>query len=114
VRSIKGFIPQATKEVNNAHKGLKLTAEKKQELISIRASELAAEQVGNIETEGLRYTKSLVDIFLCGWEGKNFPPFPKEGKPSDYLMLPVLNKLARAINDISGELCGLTVSDSKN
>ena len=114
LEAIRGFLPQAKREISAENKSKKMTDEKRNELIAVKATSLAQKKIESIQGETLRYTRQLVDIFLCGWEGKGMPNFPDDGHPSAYLLPSTLGAISSEINRLTSELCGLTVDESKN
>jgi len=88
------------------------TPEEVSSMIFGRAQDLADE--AGIDVEKTKETRELIDLFLCGWEGKGFPPFPEDGKPSEYLKIDAITEIFGAVSKNLEALTGLAVSDRKN
>lgn len=110
----KPFEAQAKREINAESKGAKISKEKLTRRVPDRMMKLAIES-GKITLLDLaQYNSKMIDMFLVGWSGKNFPDFPKSGKPSEMFRANDIDKLMSMINKNLASLAGLEVEDKKN
>jgi hypothetical protein len=94
----------------------------RKELMPLVVAEMTrlAREAGEMDSrDGFADTREMIDIFLCGWDGgkqdgKEWPPFPADGKPSRMFKLGDLLALAEMISGMVEELSGLSVSEVKN
>jgi len=105
------YVQKAASEVEKI-KGKRWSKGEKQEAIKKRANELAGSTPSD-STDKLKYSRSLIDIFLVGWEGKGLPKFP-DSKPSQYLLLGDVMKVSEMITDKVQELTGIDMEEAKN
>ena len=98
----------------------KVTAENhgksRKDLLPLIAREMArmSDEAGEHDVDGFTRARELVDVFLCGWEGPNWPEFPKDGKPSRMFKLGDLMSLAELISGELDDLTAISVSEAKN
>lgn len=112
---VKPFLAAAEKLIAQESKGKRWKKGEKREAVSAKAAVLAEEDLGSNEKASLDYSRRLIDIFLVGWSHpkKKLPAFPEE-HPSALFDFITAGKLSGAVSEKLGELCGLTVEDSKN
>lgn len=112
IRAAKPFAEKARREINKSFKGNKPKTFVVEDMVAKKAIQLA-DEAGKITPKmESEYTRGMVDLFLCGWDGENFPEFPKN--PSECFRTADLERLMVMINKNLGELTGLTIDDKKN
>lgn len=112
IRAARPYEEKARREVNKALKGKKPKAAVYMDMVAKKAISLA-DDAGKITPKmESEYTRGMVDLFLCGWDGPEFPKFPKN--PSESFRTADLERLMVMINKNLAELTGLTVDDKKN
>jgi hypothetical protein len=82
--------------------------------IRLKAYELLNEQQGPDQLDRIAEMDSYINIFLCGWSGKGFPEFPKDGKPTRCFKYFQKMEMYRIIMDKIPELTGFTEDEIKN
>jgi hypothetical protein len=105
----------AEEQIKEENKGVRFKKGELDKLISERAVRLAQSDLESSYSEDLKQGKRLIDIFLCGWEGKDLPEFPKHpDRPSNYLVQKDVAEMVTVINKYMNELSGLTNEEIKN
>jgi len=105
------YRPQAEKNLKARTHG----KDRKQQasMLAAEMSRLAAE-AGDNSGDGFAQAREMVDIFVCGWEGKGWPEFPKDGKPSAMFKLGDLMTLAELVSEHIDDLTGIGLDEAKN
>jgi hypothetical protein len=111
---IKRMLPIARKDLESTDEYKSADKKEKSRMVTEKAQELATLEIDNSKSSPMKYSRKIIDIFLTGWEGKGFPEFPKDVKPSSMLVFADINMLSDAISGMMGDLYGLSVDDSKN
>ena len=112
--TIEKFIPEARRTVLQGVRGRRPSKQKIEKMVIERATKLAENSISTDETENLEYAQNLVDIFLCGWRGNGLPPFPKDNRPHRYFKTNDLYKMVNVINEMIGDLAGISIEEAKN
>ena len=98
----KSLYPKAEKELEAEYKGKrKPKKEAWNKLVEARILKLLPEDAVKADDKSaFKQNKSQIDLILCGWESKlEIPDYPTEGKPSDFLPLPLISKLVGWYNN---------------
>ena len=88
--------------------------ETSQEEIRLKAYEMLNELREKNPADRIEEMDEYINIFLVGWNGKNFLEFPKDGQPAKCFMYFQKIKVYRIIMDKIQELTGFSEDEIKN
>ena len=91
-----------------------LEGEEKEKALNSKTVELMQKRRDDNPIGCYELYDAYIDLFLCGWKGKNLPAFPEDGHPSKMFRFLDKVKMYWTIQDNISELIALNIDEIKN